>query len=400
MTKKVISVIIALLLISVSIMSFAANSQDQLQSEMQNIQNSIKEANTKIDGIKDKVDDAMKEIETLNAEISQKEDEIYTLNTELNSLNEEISVLTGKLEEEQKKYDTQYDTLCKRLVAQYKAGSVSYLDVLLNSKSLSNFISNYFLIGKIAEYDTDLLEKIKEQKTSLEKSKAELDEKQDQLEEKQAALNVEEIHLKNTKANKNKYVSQLSEEEKELQKEIDELNEQYKQKEREFQEIARKNANNSGGYVYTGGELKWPCPGYTRISSTFGYRGSAATGGVGSSNHKGIDMAAPHGTAILAAESGSVITVSNNCTHDYAKTAKTRCSCGGGYGNYIMISHGNGLVTLYGHCSSISVRVGQTVTKGQQIGTVGTTGYSTGNHLHFSVLLNGTYVNPAPYLGM
>ncbi len=400
MTKKIISAIIALMLISISIISFATSSEGQLKNEMQNIQNSIKEANEQIDDIKTEVSSVMDEIQKLNSEISQKEDSIGNLNTELGTLNQEISVLSGQLDAEQKKYDNQYETLCKRLVAQYKAGSVSYLDVLLNSKSLSNFISNYYLIGKIAEYDTELLEKIKEQKTILEKSKGELEEKQSKLEEKQAALKVEETILSNKKANKNKYMSQLNDEQKELQKQIDEMEELYKQKEREWQDLARKNGNNSGGYVYTGGKLRWPCPGYSRISSRFGYRGSAATGGVGSSNHKGIDMAAPHGTAILAAESGAVISVSNNCTHDYAKTYKTRCSCGGGYGNYIMISHGNGLVTLYAHCSSISVKVGQTVKIGDQIGAVGTTGYSTGNHLHFGVLLNGNYVDPAPYLGM
>ncbi len=399
MTKKIISVIVAILLVSVSIISFAAN-EGQLKNEMQNLQNNIKEANEQIEEIEGKVDSAMKELQTLNAEISEKEDQIDTLNSELGTLNEEINTISGKLKEEQEKYDNQYDILCKRIVAQYKAGTVSYLDVLLNSKSLSSFISNYYLIGKIAEYDTELLEKIKEQKTAIEKSKTELEGKQSTLKEKQAALKVEEIQLSNKKANKNKYVSQLNDEQKELQRQIDEMEAQYKQKEREWQELARKNGNNSGGYVYTGGKLRWPCPGYSRISSRFGYRGSAATGGVGSSNHKGIDMAAPHGTAILAAESGAVISVSNNCTHDYAKTYKTRCSCGGGYGNYIMISHGNGLVTLYAHCSSISVKVGQTVTIGQQIGTVGTTGYSTGNHLHFGVLLNGNYVDPAPYLNM
>ena len=109
-------------------------------------------------------------------------------------------------------------------------------------------------------------------------------------------------------------------------------------------------------------------------------------------------MAAPKGTSILAAESGTVISVYTGCTHNYGKTKS--CGCGGGYGNYIMINHGGGLVTLYGHCTSINVSTGSKVSRGDLIATVGTTGASTGYHLHFGVLLNGTYVNPAPYIGL
>ncbi len=120
--------------------------------------------------------------------------------------------------------------------------------------------------------------------------------------------------------------------------------------------------------------------------------------GIGSTNHKAIDLAAPHGSSILAAGSGTVILVSNSCTHDYPKNSRNNCGCGGGFGNYIEISHGNGLVTVYAHCSAIYVSTGQTVSAGQQIGAVGTTGHSTGSHLHFGMIKNGTYVDPLPYI--
>ena len=370
MIKKVVSIMIILVMLSVS-------------------------------AIKDEQDSIMKELESLNVEIEQKEEEIDNLNKELSTLNSEISTLETQLKEEQKKYDNQYDLLCRRILAQYKAGKTSFLDVILNSSSLSDFVSRYYFVEMVAEFDENLLNNIKTKKTEIENAKSELDKKKASLSEKQAQLKKEEKLLSNNKANKNKYISQLSDEQKEIQKQNDELLQERKQAEREIQEFARQQAANSaGGHVYTGGKLTWPCPNYTRISSYFGYRGSAATGGVGSSNHKGIDMAAPKGVSILSADTGVVIKVSNTCTHNYAKTAATRCHCGGGFGNYIMVSHGGGLVTLYGHCTSINVSVGDTVSAGQQIGTVGCTGYSTGNHLHFSVLLNGTYVNPAPYLGM
>lgn len=401
MTKKIISVITMLVILSMSVITFAATASE-LTEKKNELQDQIDENEEKINSIDNEVDSVLTEIEQLDSEIMANEEEIETLNAELTSLNNEIDTLETKIEEEQAKYDEQYDTLCKRLVAQYKMGNTSYLDVLLNSKSLSDFISKYYIIGKIADYDTKLLEQIDEQKTAIENSKSELETKQSELSEKQAQLKTEELRLSNAKANKNKYVSQLTDEQKALQEQIDKYNEEMQAVEKEFQELARQAASSSsssgGGYVYTGGELQWPCPNYSRISSYFGGRSSPG-GGVGSRNHKGIDLAASHGTAIIAAEGGTVIKVSNTCSHDYGKTPSTRCGCGGGYGNYLMISHGNGLVTLYAHCASISVSVGQTVSRGQQIATVGSTGYSTGNHLHFGVLLNGTYVNPMSYLG-
>ena len=189
------------------------------------------------------------------------------------------------------------------MVAQYKMGTVSYLDVLLSSKSLSDFVSRYYIIGKVAEYDSMMLDQIETQKKEIEASKKEVEKKQEEVREKQTKLKLEEIMLTNHRVRKNNYLSQLSAEEQKLQKEIDEANEVKEKAYKELAEIARQAAmNNAGGHVYTGGKLQWPCPGYSRISSYFGYRGSAATGGVGSSNNKGIDMAAGYGTSILAAE--------------------------------------------------------------------------------------------------
>lgn len=399
MRKKIIAIIISLMMLSVSILSFAATTAE-LNEQKAELEEQISENESRIDEIDSELDSVMEELETLTIEILALEEEITTLNNELTALNAEIAELEAQIEEQQAKYDEQYEILCKRLVAQYKMGNTSYLDVLLNSKSLSDFISKYYIIGKIADYDTKLLDQITEQKTAIENSKSELEEKQSELTEKQSQLKAEEISLSNKKANKNKYVSQLTSEQQALEDEIEEYYEQMQQVENEIAEIARQNSSSSSssGITYTGGELLIPCN-YTRISSYYGNRSSPGSG-VGSTNHKGIDFAASHGTAIVAAEAGTVIKVSNTCTHDYGKTASTKCSCGGGYGNYVMISHGNGLVTLYAHCATISVSTGQTVSRGEQIATVGSTGYSTGNHLHFGVLLNGTYVNPASYLGM
>ncbi len=393
MAKKVIGVILTLMILSISVLSCAAT-EDEIRNQQKEIKDKIDQAEDRIDDIEGEVDGAMDEINKLNAEISEKQDAISNLNYELSKLNSEISTLEGQLKEEEEKYNGQYESLKARMVAQYKMGKVSYLDVLLNSKSLSDFISRYYVIEKVAEYDTKLLDQIEKQKITIENSKKTVEKKQNEVSEKQSKLKIEEIALTNKRSNKNKMVSQLNDEQKKLQQEIDAGNEALEKMEDELREIARKAAmSTAGGHVYKGGKLEWPAPDYTKISSPFGYRGSAATGGVGTAYHRGVDLASAKGSRVLAAEAGVVMKTYKSCPHNYA----SKCGCGGTLGNYIMISHGGGLVTLYGHCTSVDVNVGQSVSRGQQIGTVGSTGNSTGYHVHFATIANGSYVNPMGY---
>lgn len=397
MTKKLISIILIIVLVTLPIATFAATSSE-LNNQKSEIEQNKKDAEGQIKNIEGKVEQTKTELDELNEKIAKKEYEVEQITEEVNQLTAEVKDLTSKLEVAQEDYDKQYDILCERIVAQYKRGSVSYLDVLLNSSNLSDFISNYYILEKIAQYDTELLEEIESKKQMIETSKIEVEKKQGEAKEKQAQLKLEELALSNHRSNKNKYISQLSEEEQKLQKEIDAYNAELKKIDNELRELAKQAAQDANGHVYTGGQLEWPVPVYSRISSYFGYRGSAATGGVGTANHNGYDIAAPHYSAVVAAEDGVVMKVVTGCTHDYPKTYSTRCYCGGGYGNYLMINHG-GLITLYGHVATINVSNGQTVTRGQKIAEVGSCGWSTGNHLHFSVLKGSSYVNPGDYLG-
>lgn len=396
MQKKIVNIIMVFIILILPIATYAAT-EAELQNKKNELQNNINAAREEQKDKKEEISSARAELYKLNDEIEEKEEEIEKTTVELNGLNSEIDSLTKQINEAQKQYDDKYDLLCKRLATQYKKGKVSYLDLLLNSSTLTDFISNYHRIEKVAEMDTKLLDDIEEQKTTIETSRKKVETKRNEVQEKENQLKTDKIILTNKQSNKNKYISKLTEEEKALQRDIDKFNADMKAADRELQEIARQNAMNSGGFNYTGGKLLWPTPASKRITSTFGYRGSAATGGVGTANHNGYDIGAPNGSSIVSAESGQVIKVIRACSHNYPKTYKTKCNCGGGYGNYLMISHGNNLVTLYGHCASISVNVGDIVTRGQEIAKVGSAGWSTGYHLHFSVLLNGTYVNPGNY---
>ncbi len=350
--------------------------KEQAQDELEDIQSEKTSTTDEIDQINDSIND-------LN-------DKIDDLQNQIDDLNDKISENEKEIEEKEGEITQKQDLLKTRLVAMYKSGGNSYLSVLLGSSSALDMIITYDAVEDIAKADTNLIDTIKEEKVNLENKKKELESNKTEVASKKTELDSEQASLNAKKIEKQEKVSKLSAEEQKTQQEIDSYNEQIRKVNNQLSAIAKaaaKNTNkskNNSAKVYTGGQFTWPCPSYTRISNYFGYRSAAETNGIGSTNHKGIDMAAPYGSDILAAESGVVILAS------YAS----------GYGNCVMINHGGGVVTLYGHASSLCCSVGQTVSRGQVIAKVGSTGNSTGNHLHFSVLINGTYVNPASYLGM
>lgn len=398
MKRKIISIImIFVMCISMNLYVFASSVSD-LQNQKNNAANNIKDAQNELQGVKTEKSKALTEIEELSEQIAKSQDELDKLNAEVKELEASIKQLETELAEAQTRQDAQQQALEDRIVAQYTSGKISYWDILLNPESPLKFISNLFMLEKIVNYDNELIASIEQEKQTIQTKKEELDAQKVKAKTAKANAEKENVKLKNAKATKNSKIAQLSDTEKSLQAKIDEYQKEMDEAEAEIRRLAAAASGNgaNAGTIHNG-ELLWPCPNYTRISSYFGNRESPG-GGVGSRNHKGLDLAAPGGSSILAAESGTVITVSNTCKHNYPKTAATKCSCGGGFGNYVMVSHGSGLVTIYAHCSAIYVSQGQTVSRGQKIAAVGTTGYSTGNHLHFGTLLNGTYVNPLPYI--
>lgn len=321
--------------------------------------------------------EAMKEIESLSSSIMDNEDKLEELSNKLSDLNNEIKSLENQIKEKEKEYDEKNKLVEERIVVQYKYGDTSYLDVLLNSYNVIDFISNYYIVKEVMEYDKELLNSIEEEKTKIEEDKKSLEEKQRTYKSQKAEQERTNATLKNQKIKKENYISKLSNEEKELSKKIDEYNAAIKQ----LEEEARRASQNSNG-DYVGGVMLWPCPSSKRITSYFG--GRKSPGGVGSTNHKGIDIGASSGAAIVAALDGTVV-----------GSGKNRAR-----GNYLMIDHGGGVITLYQHGldNSKRVKIGDKVKKGQTIMGVGSTGYSTGNHLHFEVIVKGVNVDPLTYL--
>lgn len=354
---------------------------------------------------KKKTEQAIKELETLKADtetyVRKLDSQLETLNVEVNRLEgnirdkeKTIEETAVKLDEAGKVEKKQYEAMKKRIKYMYEKGDSSYLDILLQSKSMSGLLNRAEYISKISEYDRNMLDQyaavkdgIADDKAQLEKEKAELVVLQEQTTSKknsvETLVNEKSAELKKVNSQIGTKTAQVEAYEKDIKAQEDKIK-QIEAEIKRQEEEARKKAEAAGQKYNTVsiGNIKfiWPCPSSSRITSGFGGRESPTEGA--SSNHQGIDIGAPTGSNIVAAADGTV-TIS---TYSYSA------------GNYIMLNHGGGVSTVYMHCSQLLVSAGDTVKQGQVIAKVGSTGYSTGPHLHFGVRLNGSYVNPAKYV--
>ncbi len=392
--KTKIKIVLSLLLVTVLIFSTVYSTYAITQQDIQDTKDEIDEIEKQLDEIKNNISDERKKIDLLDDDIGKTQYELDEVQKSLKELEKEITELQTELEQKKAEYDKKYDLACTRVFRQYKYGKKTILDVFLNSTSLTDFLSSYYTLSEILELDEQLLDELEREKEEIENKKVVLEEKKAKAEEDKLQVQRQKTALINKKNEREKEVSKLNEADAALQKEKDETARKLAQQLDEWSKLAQSSGNSGGSY--SGGSLKFPCPEFSRVSSYFGSRGSPLAGG--SSYHKGIDLAASKGKSILAAESGTVIAVYTGCSHNYGKSKS--CGCGSGFGNYVMVSHGGGLVTVYAHCSSINVGLNKKVSRGEVIATVGSTGASTGYHLHFGVLKNGTYVNPAPYIGL
>ena len=317
--------------------------------------------------IQGELDDVNEAQDETSNQLAQVEKDIKSLTAKVNTLNEKIDKTESDIADaeedianKEKEMEEQEDNLNQRLRVMYKNGSVGFIDVLLGSNSISEFVSNLKLIQKIYENDIDVMETLQEQHDELTEIKEELDEKKEELSVQQAELDAEKAVLDSKK--------------KELEEKEDQLAAEAKALEQKLLSMI------DTGSEFIGGVFVWPCPSSHYITSYFGYRLHPVLNVW--KYHSGMDIGASSGASIIAAGSGKVI-----LSQVY-----------GGYGNCVIIDHGGGVVSLYGHASKLLVSVGDVVTKGQEIAKVGSTGISTGPHLHFEVRENGVCVEPMDYL--
>ena len=349
---------------------------DDLQIEKSNLESDIESSNEQILFIESELTTTVAEIAEINQQIIDKEIEIETLSAQEDDLLIYIAKAEYELEESNKRYEKQKELLETRLVAMYETGDMTYLDLLFSSKSISEFLSNYFLIEEIAKADTELLETVEAERIYNKKLKETLETKKLILTASRETIEKNRIALENMGIIKNSILRKLSEEEIALHEKIEEYQKQIAEIEKEIRLLALANI----GEEYVGGTMAWPVPGYTRITSSFGMRTHPITGVY--KLHTGVDIGAPMGAQFVAANDGIV-------TYAGWNTA---------YGMMVIVDHGGGITTLYAHGSEILVNVGDTIYQGHPVLKVGSSGYSTGPHAHFEVRINGDYVEPLDYI--
>jgi murein DD-endopeptidase MepM/ murein hydrolase activator NlpD len=378
MKRKIISVILIFILLQSVVL--AATTSD-LNNQKSDIQNKINEAQDQQLDIEDELDDQMKEISSLDAEISEVEEEISKLKAQISELETSIEEKQTELEKKQKEYEENDELLQERLVATYENGDTTFLDILFNSSNIIDFLSNYYTISQLVECDQELLESIEKEEQEIEETKNNLEEQKQEVEELKSSQETKANTLKLKRAERQTKVSELNDEQKKLQEQIDSYNEDIKKIDEQIKEIyeqAQKQAQASG--LKFDGSFIWPCNNKV-ITSTVKVRWGRW--------HKGLDIGASY-ESVYAAASGYAYTLENP----------------GGYGHYIMIVHGSGYITLYGHLNSFNITSGQYVSQGQVIATSGNSGASQGAHLHFEIrkassvsnYFSSDFLNPLDYL--
>ena len=399
---KTFGILVVMMLLLQMPVTMAADSVNDLKNQQEENADKIEENKQKKEEITAEKNQTISEVEDISEQISNYESQISELNSKISDLNTKIEESERKITEAQAKYDEQKELLDTRLVVAYEQGETSYLDVLLSSENIVDFISNYFYISELATSDTELMDSLQQEKQEIEQAKTDLENSKTELDTSKAEKQSITTQLEQTKSEKNAKVSQLTEDEKTIQAQIDELAEANKsldaqilKKQKEIEEQLKKQqqkpsgGSSNGGTSTGGGAVSssgfiYPVPsGYTRITTGVNYSSGQYHGAVD------FGSGGINGQPVYAVADGIVITAQNLTSS---------------YGTYVIIAHYNGLYTLYAHGQRGSLRVseGQSVSQGQQIMNVGSTGNSTGPHLHFEVRTSpGTYscrVNPMKYL--
>lgn len=333
---------------------------------------SLSDLNSRIKENQKKLEEGKAQESSLATQVSALEKQLGQLESAISEGEARLVVLEQELAEAQKKVETQNENLNARLRNMYKSGSIGFVDVLLDSGSFSEFLTNLDLVERIYSSDQTVL-------SDLEDAHQEVEQKKQEVETLQAELKTSKEETEKSKATVEAKKAEIAQSNEELDKMIDADKAEADALVAELQKS--KTVSSSSDSTYSGGVLAWPVPGYGRITSPFGYRNHPISGSY--KMHTGIDIGTSGATPpIVAANGGTVI---------YSGWK-------GGYGKAIMIDHGGGIVTLYAHCSSLHVSKGASVSRGQTIANVGSTGNSTGPHLHFEVRQDGAYKNPLNYL--
>ena len=362
---------------------------NSMKSQITQISGQIKEIQAQLDAVKNDKSQAIQQKQYLDNQIALSDERIAQYDAILAAYDEAIAEKQQEIDSLHAQEEAQYNLFCQRVRSMEERGTVSYLSIIFNASSFSELLDNLMMVGEIMDYDNGVIDMLQETRRSVEAAEAELETEQAE----QQALRDEEAAARAELAAQEEAAAQLV---REIALKESEYQEAIKQKEAEeakvqqemkaaqkaFEEEQRRRQAASSSQIVSESGFLWPLTGYLTLTSKYGWRTSPITGR--SEFHLGTDIPAPRGTAIKAAKSGLVTT----STSHYS------------YGNYVVVTHSDGTQTLYAHMSKRAVAKGAVVTQGQVIGYVGSTGDSTGNHLHFEIWQNGKRTNAENYFNL
>jgi len=368
---KIVAIIIVMVLSMQNSLVYALTEKEELEQEQDKLNSQIEEYEKKQKDLEKQKSGAMKAVESLINQISSSEAEIQELEGQIEDLQEQIDTKTEDIQQKEEEYTKQEALLDARLIAMYENGETSYLEVLLTSSSMTDFLAKYYAASELIEYDKELIRVTKEQKAQIESEKKEIEANKSKLDKSLTDAEKKNKELINLKNEKQAYANELTAEEKEIEKELEELEAEnkaieakIKEAEKKYQQQLQQLQNNSGSSSAGKGVFIRPVSG--GYISANGYYPSSGK------FHGAVDYAVSPGSTVVAAADG-VVLVTANLTSSY--------------GTYVVIRHANGLQSYYAHGTrgSITVSPGQTVKQGQKIMLSGNTGNSSGPHLHFEV---------------
>lgn len=389
-TVRLISCVIAGILIVAMLFSMFASSltfaaaaeddtdADSLRDQLSSLEEQKAAVQETIAELTKQADDVQATRDALQKEIDLTKQEIATVEQYIARLQDQIDVKTTELEAAEEALTQKEEEFAQTVRTTYEQGEISYLEVLLNSSSFSDLLSRMEIVTSLMDYNQQVVEEYTAAKEDIEQKRDDLQNTQDEQKDYQENLNYKVDDLAASEAEQAALQESLEAYKAESEAEYDRIASEMQDVSNQIAALSAQAAAN-GSVPMGDGTLIWPTPSCTVTNSAYGYRVHPIYGTV--KFHAGEDIPAGYGAEILAAASGTVVTA----------------GWVSGYGNYTVIDHGGGLMTAYGHQSSFAVSVGDVVTQGQVIGYVGSTGNSTGPHLHFEVYVNGATVDPKSY---
>lgn len=403
MTKRIISALLAVVLVFSAVIFASADTISDLEDQQAQLEQEAEAYEQQINDKQGEIEEQEEYVAALTSNIAVVNEEISVIREKIDYYNGEIAEKTENINELNLQAEENMNILRQRLRAIYLTGDASTLEIVLGAKDFGDFVDKVQLVESLSEYDANLIDDIESQLDGINEEIDSLNEDKASLETENETLISKQDELNTLLAENEELLAGLYTEREELdalldsneasQSEIEQEIQAYYEELKRQEEEAKKNQQENGSSQGDGstpivgtGTWVWPTPGYYWLSSDWaedrGY------------SHGGIDIAGSGimGSVVVAADAGTVIDVCNDCYHNWGKYGS--CGCGGGYGNYVWIDHGNGKATIYAHLTEAAVSVGQTVSAGETLGYVGSTGDSTGPHLHFEARYYGERYNP------